>query len=408
MNDDKRRRICTSAVLARGSPLADILWHADANCDDEDSDAGSPFSYEEAKQNLHEFDDVQTPYGKLVRTFEFKPNLTMEPEPITYVCPFALIWFLASKSKLFFSFLRYHGADRIAKMLWYSDKVTPGNDKRPGGGRSYIACYWTFTDFPTWFLGRHNLSWFLLAYIPNKLIVNKFGMTRLFKVFMHIFFAVDSFNFQLTGMTVSNADLSFLLKAEYDGTVADADELRALHSVKGASGNIPCMKCRNVLGRCGDYASVRAKPDDGAYHFLDPRYDKFDLHDATTFSAMVIEIEEAPTVDARKRLEQIYGINYCVDGVLFCGHCREIMKVPEKVVIDPMHSLFSSSGIAQYHVNGLLRKLVREGVSIDEIDEWCSNVKMPEAYMETSFPTTGSEKKRVNTSEDLQMIASWQ
>ena len=50
-----------------------------------------------------------------------------------------------------------------------------------------------------------------------------------------------------------------------------------------------------------------------------------------------------------------------------------------------MHSLFSSSGIAQYHVNGLLRELVRQGISIDELDEWCSNVKNPDSYVDKQF-----------------------
>ena len=39
--------------------------------------------------------------------------------------------------------------DVIANILWCSDKVTSGNGKRPGGARSYVACYWTFTDAPT-------------------------------------------------------------------------------------------------------------------------------------------------------------------------------------------------------------------------------------------------------------------
>ena len=38
-------------------------------------------------QMLHKYDDVETPFGQIVSSFEFCPTPTDEPEPITYLNP---------------------------------------------------------------------------------------------------------------------------------------------------------------------------------------------------------------------------------------------------------------------------------------------------------------------------------
>ena len=40
---------------------------------------------------LHKYDDVETPFGQIVSSFEFRSTPTDEPEQIKYLNPFALL-----------------------------------------------------------------------------------------------------------------------------------------------------------------------------------------------------------------------------------------------------------------------------------------------------------------------------
>jgi hypothetical protein len=99
---------------------------------------------------------------------------------------------------------------------------------------------------------------------------------------------------------------------------------------------------------------------------------------AEKLQAMVEAGEAAGRI---KDMEQAFGLNYCRDGAMFDKRCRDIMKVPESTYWDPQHCIFSSGGVAQYEINGLLRMLKANGIDIPVIDGWINKVSIPSTSM---------------------------
>ena len=101
---------------------------------------------------------------------------------------------------------------------------------------------------------RHDMPVFTFAYVPIGYLPSKFSMTRLYRRFVHVFYSLDSFNFETTGVRLQNGPDQFILRASYVATPMGEEAIRAIKSVKGHSGIKPCIHCKNVLGRVGSLA----------------------------------------------------------------------------------------------------------------------------------------------------------
>ena len=164
------------------------------------------------ENDLHK---IETQYGKLIKQMEIGAEPGGAPgapgaEPVAgcakillnYVCPFSYLWVICTRCSGMVRFLKEHvlmnaemfraqhntgaepGADRPARIALYMDEVTPGNVHRPDKGRCYTAVYWTFMDFPSWFL-RTPCGWFILCFISAKDIDNIKGKeSQLFRMIL--------------------------------------------------------------------------------------------------------------------------------------------------------------------------------------------------------------------------------
>ena len=139
---------------------------------------------------MHRYDDVETPFGQIVSPFEFRPTPTDEPEPIKFLNPFALLWWLSQISYGVYTFLSKALPARSGRTVFYTDEVFPANsERRPDKGRAYYAFFWSIIELPEWFRSRSELTYFVFAYVPSKAIANQFSLTRLFKKIIHVFFS---------------------------------------------------------------------------------------------------------------------------------------------------------------------------------------------------------------------------
>ena len=150
--------------------------------------ASAKVNKDEVTRMLHTYDTVETPFGQLVSSFDFSPTPTDDPVPIRYINPFALLWWLSHISLEFYNFMSNALPTRVGRMMFYTDEVTPGNDKRADKGRAYYAFFWSIVEFPDWFRARSGLPYFVFAYVPSKVIANKYSLTRLFKKILYVFF----------------------------------------------------------------------------------------------------------------------------------------------------------------------------------------------------------------------------
>ena len=107
----------------------------------------------------------------------------------------------------------------------YADEVCPGNQHRPDDGRTYVAWYWSFVDYPIWFQNRRGLSLFVLAFVPIGALRFQHSRTRLYKYFVEIWFKPDGFNFERTGVRLRNGSDAIVVKATYAVTLADEPAL---------------------------------------------------------------------------------------------------------------------------------------------------------------------------------------
>ena len=137
---------------------------------------------------LHNYDTMDTPFGQLVSSFDFSPTPTDDPVPIRYINPFALLWWLSHISWEFCNLMSNALPTRVGRMMFYTDEVTPGNDKRADKGRAYYAFFWSIIELPDWFRARSELPYFVFAYVPATIFANKSSLTRLFKKILYVFF----------------------------------------------------------------------------------------------------------------------------------------------------------------------------------------------------------------------------
>ena len=171
-------------------------------------------------------------------------------------------------------------------------------------------------EFPEWIRGRHALAYFPLAYVSSKYMACKFTLTRLCRELLHILFSPDSFNLELTGVRLVHAGSEYIARCMYSVTLCDEAAVRALLSVKGASGKKPCAKCKNVIGRV-DYATFH---DDYLVYACSPDEHRLDHHTPASFAEMAGKLGDASgTLPAGRfeELEKMFGLNYVEGG----GQC---------------------------------------------------------------------------------------
>ena len=333
---------------------------------------------------MHQYDDVETPFGQIVSSFEFSPTPTDEPEQIKYMNPFALLWWLSQISYDFYTFLNKALPSRIGRLVFYTDEVFPCNsERRPDKGRAYYAFFWTILDLPDWFRSRSELPYFVFSYVPSKKIMaNQFSLTRLFKKIIRIFYPPDGFNMSRTGVLIQHKHEEFVLRLPFGALIMDEDAFKGVSSVKGHAGKKPCLSCQNIVYREGPYEEF---DDPFLLHVLSPYTERCIPHTFYTFSVMTENLRTAvqegqgPDGETVQDLEKTYGINYVEDGLLFDSHCLNEIRFPECVNWDPMHCLFTNASVGQYHCNGFIKKSIDadNGPSLTELDTWTSQIKHP-------------------------------
>ena len=181
--------------------------------------------YKALKKEDKDLENIETPYGALIKTLRAPSERRGVHHDIKYACPFAFLYHACELSTTFATFLEEHlsrpgpasrnppSSDQAlpidevigeARVVMYFDEVVPGNNLRPDQGRTYLAVYWTFLEFPSWFRASQN-GWFELCYVPAGVLADIPGEhSKLTALMLAIFWPVDtmSVNFARTGMRV--------------------------------------------------------------------------------------------------------------------------------------------------------------------------------------------------------------
>ena len=296
-----------------------------------------------------------TPYGTVVQHLDLGSHLPLWD----YVHPFAFLYHLSSLSQPFAEMLAsmIDSAPHGLRLVLYGDEMTPGNPLRTDKGRQLWNFYYCFLEMPNWLLHRKD-GWLVFGALRTTVLSNVSGtVSALVVKLLKILFVNGPANFTRGFFIMCNGDRK-LLRANFAGFLADEKGLKEFMSLKGASGNKPCIACKNVLNlqrkeiRADATYSVGVDCDDFA---------KLKGHTNETVMSMIDRLSGAKgTVSPEEfqEMEMLYGVNYDPQGLLFDPALRAVVKPIDHYIRDWQHTLVSN-GVACNEIRVNYSHLIR-------------------------------------------------
>lgn len=325
--------------------------------------------------------NLSTSAGHLVQIKQLQLQQPSETVDATVVHPGILIPYLVENCHHFAKFM----FDRLAenpcsaqspwRVVLYSDEITMGNVLKHDNRRKVQAVYWTFAEFGSDFLGSEH-AWFVLCTLRSKTVSRlRGGMSELMKELLHLF--IDPRSHLQAGVLLRSANASAILFGSLSIMVSDESALKHTWSVKGASGSLCCMLCRNVVSSCGSLHLSDASSTLVSIKELDSS--KFIPQTRASLREAVLLLDEQVVTlgsDAFKKLQQCLGINYTPTGLLWCQTLSNVIDPAVMTMYDWMH-VFLVSGIFHVEVNLLLSALSRNGFTQDRLHDYVTKCEWP-------------------------------
>lgn len=322
---------------------------------------------------LHTTANIENPFGTVCKTSRVLGKKgVME---LDHANPIALLYQALCSSSRYADFLATLQTSKPFTITLYLDEATPGNIRRPDRGRAAQCMYWSILEYPSWFRSRAG-GWHPFAYALVS-EMKETGMTdSILTRFMLQQFSDDLVD-QATGdfvvilSTIGGTNRQFAFKVKLQ--IADLPQHQKTFSITGHNGSVCCFVCQNCLGRC-DYFE-----DDMLVHYKSSEYHKFIRHTCASFNALCDRVEHTALHD-RPRLkseQQACGIMYDGTSLIFDREARAKLQMPQAGYMDWMHIIVASGGFGQFEVNQVVLVLDNH-VPTDEIDDWCSKVKLPQ------------------------------
>ena len=337
---------------------------------------------------LHALPKVMTPYGRLVQraTIQGKGGeMTFE-----FLSPQALLHHASVTCKCFGPFLEAcagRAPHNVLNVVVYVDKATPGNDKRYDEGRASDCIYWTLLEYPRWYRARLD-GWAVLAY-PTKFDMHAAGVTdsMLLRWAVSVFFGSRTWCLNTVGIRINVAGRPVKLRCRFSSFLADFEAHQYGFSFKGAAASVPCPMHRNVMGRCAYFEGHHS-----LVHLHAAEHDKMQPRTHQELMEIADQVEAAALAHddaALKTRQQLYGVKYDPDAILWDRELRAITEPPERLYADWMHSGPGSGGTGQYVLNRVCIDLEAAGVELKSIDEWVKEnvvlmkgLQMPRQFFE--------------------------
>ena len=329
--------------------------------------------------------DRVTRYGNVMQ--ELRIDVNGDAVAFDYVHPIAFLEYAAGHCDAFSKELEQcvdddpPSWDSPWDIIVYSDEVTPGDAKKARNHKRLEAVYWSFKQFGQARLSSEHL-WFILAAIRSETIRDEVegGMSTIFKHLLALFHnSATDIRHGVFITTKSGRRVLFFAKISI--MVSDAAALQMVLGVKGTSGNLLCLNCRNCSPHKPKNGVVLHEADTSG--FLVPSTET-DLSrfipqtDDTLFAAVDLLAARRPLMGntAFERLESDLGVNHIPAGLLLCPFMRQRIQPISMVMWDWMHCYFAS-GIFQVQVTLLLLVMRRHGFRAHAVHEFMEDIVFP-------------------------------
>ena len=331
----------------------------------------------DARKKLYELPNTETPFGAICRTTTVQGK--KGSIDVYHVNPAAFLYHALLVSTAFRELLMncHTNGNGNYTIVLYLDEATPGNQQRPDKGRTTQCIFYSILEFPKWFISR-ACGWLPFGYVyATELKEADLNDSMLVRFIVKEFCkeGFDGCDFALTFTNARGGDDTY--RFEVKCQVADWPQHGKTFRVKGFGGTVCCFKCANCIGRCAPFQ------DRVLTHFTEPDFTKFIPHTHDTILELVTHLEQTALLGnkgALRKEEKHTGFLYDADGLMFDPEVRSKMPLPQAGIIDWMHTLVASGGIAQYQVNKLVLLLGLYDIIPAEIDEWVAAITLPKGY----------------------------
>ena len=331
----------------------------------------------DTRKKLYKLPQTETPFGSICTTTTVQGK--KGSVDVYHVNPAAFLYHALLVSTAFREFLMNCPKNRNGNytIVLYLDEATPGNQQRPDKGRTCQCIFYSILEFPKWFMSR-ACGWLPFGYVYATELKEAALNDSMLVRFIVKEFCKDGFDGCDFALSFTNAQGGDdIYRFEVKCQVADLPQHAKTFGVKGFRGIVCCFKCANCVGRCQHFE------DDDLTHFTEEDFTKFIPHTHDTILALVTRLEQTALHGKKcdlRSMQTATGFVYDKDGVMFDPEVRSKMRLPQAGIIDWMHTLVASGGIAQFQLNKLLLLLGMHGFDPEAIDEWVQSLTMPKAY----------------------------
>jgi hypothetical protein len=292
---------------------------------------------------------------------------------------FAFLYLLSMSSLDFFLLMKISASgcpNNVLRFTLYTDEVVPRNKLRPDMGGKYQAVYFQVLDFPDFIRHRLALRWFTFGYASSA-VLQEVGanVDDLFKAVIKSWFG-ETWDLQTTGVRLRHGDDVAHVYGKYECSPQDERAQKFCFGLKGASGRNPCASCDNCMGRVPFF-----EDDSGFAHVLSPLARKFKPRTVESGQAVLEALALCAANESEaelKQLQEVVGIIYNPNGVLFDRDVVRHIAFPNCVYWDWMHDWCSSGGIGQYHLNEFVQLIAATlQMQMSDFDEFAKKVVLP-------------------------------
>ena len=313
---------------------------------------------------------IRTAWASLYEEIGVTEELAVDGRPFHWHCiSFSkALQRMATESPLFTQALkqiwlrRPCTAEAPFQIVFYADEVTPGTLLKPDNKRKIWCFYVSIKELGPSLL-KHEAVWIPLACLRSTIAGNlSGGASEAFGVLLRRMFVEEDVSRRGVCIHAHSFVAVFFFKLGL--VVADADGHRALWSLKGAAGKLPCGMCLNVMNdpdlpagmvglNCSDPSQFRFATSADLWR----KADMLHAYVGISTKAMFQDLQKAT------------GLHYQEQGVLWDVALREHVPVGDVFCYDPMHVLVAN-GLAQTEVDHVLAALEASGVSINDVHKF--------------------------------------
>jgi hypothetical protein len=318
-----------------------------------------------------EFDEYDTSYGTLIKQVTAGTDDDGNPCTFWFADPRACLHYMITQSPKLAAFFQEKLAANPCSInnpwsiVVYNDEITPGDQLQHHNARKTQAFYYSFLEFGAEALSSEFL-WFTLSATRSDDVSEISGLSfGIFaKVQMMAFEAWSNIGFQCG---------SIIIWAKVKLFVADESAIKFTLDVKGASGNLPCFKCRNCLSK---KTFAKTRPNSDLLSITDIDYEAFLKHDDNSLKANAQFLAEQKSVLKKIQFEKLQtslGLNYNPDGIILSG--LDFMPI-SGTCYDPQHVLLVN-GVFNSEVGQLIVVLKSMKITISDMASFFQSFNWP-------------------------------